>query len=52
MCVQCVTKPSRVPAILTSIEISIEENKQTLPRLLLQSPGVRFVAIFFLTKVY
>ena len=36
MCVQYVEKPSLILAILPAIEIFIEENNQTLPRLLLQ----------------
>ena len=48
MCVQCVAKPSLVPAVLTVIEIFIEENSQTvlLPRLLLQEPSNRNVELF------
>ena len=47
MCVQCVTKPSILPATLTNIERIIEENSQTLlqPRLLLQRPRIRNIAI-------
>ena len=50
MCVQCVPKPSLVQAVLTSIEISIEDNKQTMPRPLLQWPSARCAAIFFKQK--
>ena len=39
MCVQCVAKRSIIPAVLTVIEIFIEENSQTLllPWILLQN---------------
>ena len=52
MCVQCVAKPSLIPAVYTIIEIFIEENSQTLllprllPQLLLQQPRIRNVKIF------
>ena len=46
MFVQYVAKPSLSPAILPGIEIFIEENSQTLPRLLLQRPRSRMVQLF------
>ena len=48
MCVQCVAKPSQIPAALTNIERFTEENSQTMlpPRLLLQRPMIRNVTIF------
>ena len=48
MCVQCVAKRFLIPAVLTIIEIFIEDNSQTLflPRLLLQQPTLRNVELF------
>ena len=46
MCVQYVTKPSLIPATLPIIEIFIEDNSQTLPRLLLQRPRSRKAELF------
>ena len=46
MCVQYVTKPSIIPALLPGIETFIEKNSQTLPRLQLQWPRSRKVEIF------
>ena len=50
MCVQCVAKRSLSPAILTVIEIIIEENSQTLllPWLLLQQPKISIIEIFYI----
>ena len=45
MCVQYVAKPSLSPAILPSIEIFIEDNSQTRPRLLIQRPRSKKVEI-------
>ena len=54
MCVQYVTKPSLNPAVLTSIKIFIEENKQALlsPRLLLQRPTAMVIFTCQLTEFF
>ena len=48
MYVQCVPKPSLIPAVLTSIERFIEENSQTLlpAWLLLHRTKIRNVEVF------
>ena len=53
MCVQCVGKSSRTPAIFTIIEKFIEENNQTLlpPWLLLERIRIRNDEIFQLTAI-
>ena len=47
MCVQCMAKSYLIPTVLTSIEIFIDKNGETLlpPRLLLQLPRIRRVVI-------
>ena len=46
MSVQYVPKLILIPAILTSIERFTDENSSFLPRLLLQRPRIRNIAIY------